>query len=200
MRKQEKHPYTEIINAKQKNLSRQKRQEALSWLAKNFPQAFDNTQNIRPLKKGIMDDILKHEKTKQANISSSKLREAVVIFARRIDYLITLKSREMRIDLEGNIVEPVSEDEAMRAAQKIKKMVEKSVKNSRKTVLNTPGTARNYSSRGYNFEQNNLIDDNKANNKTPAITIKNKTTRNFDPTAVLRLKEKLGLAREKETV
>lgn len=200
MRKQEIHPRTEIINKKQKNLSKKARQEALSWLAKKFPAAFDNTQTIRPLKKGIMQDILKYvNEAKQDGISISKLREAVVIYTRRIDYLITLKAREMRVDLEGNADILVSEEEAGRAAQKIKKRVEKSVKNARKNLSNVTTCAKAYTHQDYNKEQN-YFESNKVANKPPLVTIKTKSTRNFDPNAVTRLKEKLGLVREKETV
>ncbi len=126
MRKQELHPRTAVINKSQKNKSKNARSEALAWLAATFPPAFDNTLYISPLKIGIMADILKHaDKAAEAGISNSKLREAVVLFTRRLDYLICLKSREMRIDLEGNPVSQVTEEEAECAAQKIKKRVEK---------------------------------------------------------------------------
>lgn len=68
-----------------------------------------------------MSDILQHaEKAEQVGISKSKLREAVVLFTRRLDYLACLKAREVRIDLHGNPVAEVTEEEAEHASMKIK--------------------------------------------------------------------------------
>ena len=135
MRRQELHPRRAVINKVQKNKSKNARNEALVWLAATFPQVFDNTLCIRPLKAGIMDDILVHaDKAAEVGISKSKLREAVVLFTRRIDYLTCLKTREMRVDLNGEPVAVVTEEEAERATIKIKKRVEKSARNARKNL------------------------------------------------------------------
>lgn len=133
MRRQELHPRTAVINKTQKNKSKKARTDALLWLAANFPAAFDNSIRIRPLKIGIMDDILLHgDKAHEAGVSKSKLREAVVLFTRRLDYLACLKLRELRVDLQGNEVGEVTAEEAEHAAAKIKKRVEKSIRNARK--------------------------------------------------------------------
>jgi ProP effector len=215
MRKQELHPRTAVINQKQKNLSKKARLEALSWLAVTFPHAFDNKVRIRPLSVGIMADILAHaDKALAAGISVSKLRQAVVLFTRRIDYLICLKSREMRIDLEGNPVVAVTEAEAAVAAAKIKKRVEKSAKSAKKslatpsprikrpsadyhhTTLTAPITTEfvpYYPERAPAFSvQNSLGQPVRAT----SVTVKHKQTRAYDPDAVARLKEKLGLSRK----
>jgi ProP effector len=137
VRKQELHPRTEMIQKKQKHLVRRARHDALGWLAETFPAVFDNSVTIRPLKIGIMADILAHaDKALSAGISKSKLREAVVIFTRRVDYLTCLKAREMRVDLAGEAVAQVSEEEAHHAAVKIKKRVERSAKIARNLLVN----------------------------------------------------------------
>lgn len=228
MRKQELHPRTAVLNKSQKNKSKKARSDALLWLAANFPTAFDNSLRIRPLKKGIMEDILQHaDKALEVGISKSKLREAVVLFTRRLDYLTCLKAREMRIDLQGNVVAEVSEEDAEHAAAKIKKRVEKSVKNARKILaekvtgkpmFNPSGL--NYSAKSFN-ESTSDSDDYlptyparapafSTQNipaqpaRASAVVVKHKTTRQYDPDAVARLKEKLGLSRsmdeKKETV
>ncbi|WP_298624877.1 ProQ/FinO family protein [uncultured Legionella sp.] len=231
MRKQELHPRTAVINKSQKNQSKRSRSEALIWLAANFPLAFDNSLRIRPLKKGIMDDILHYaDKAAEAGISKSKLREAVVVFTRRLDYLACLKAREMRIDLDGNEVSDVSEEEAEHAAAKIKKRVEKSVRNARKILAGKTTTQAvsltQQQSHGYNSKpiqssstvaQDDYLPTYPARApaystqhastqpvRTAAVVVKHKTTRQYDPDAVARLKEKLGLSRsaeeKKETV
>ncbi|STX27662.1 ProQ [Legionella beliardensis] len=222
MRRHELHPRTAAINKAQKNQSKKAKSEALSWLATTFPQAFDNTVRIRPLKAGIMDDILQHaDKASKLGISRSKIREAVVLFTRRLDYLICLKTKEMRVDLEGNPVEPVTDEEALRAAIKIKKRIEKSVRNTRKPTDIKPSTQgiRQVNKLHHQFTHAPTSNDNQpdlhyierpplfntANSLNtsvkPTVIVKQKTTRQYDPSAIARLKEKLGLARktEKET-
>ena len=219
MRKQELHPRTAVINKIQKNQSKKARTDALLWLAVNFPAAFDNSLSIRPLKTGIMNDILLHaDKAEKIGLSKAKLREAVVLFTRRLDYLACLKLREMRIDLEGNEVVEVTEDEADHAAAKIKKRIEKSVKNSRKLMAeksvnqySTSQSAPSYPSKASG--QTPVTEDylptypvrSYATQNAPvqparsaAVVVKHKTTRQYDPSAVARLKEKLGLSRNLE--
>ncbi|MFI4963335.1 MAG: ProQ/FinO family protein [Legionellales bacterium] len=228
MRKQELHPRTAVINKTQKNKSKKARGDALIWLAAHFPMAFDNSLRIRPLKAGIMDDILLHaDKAAAADISKSKLREAVVLFTRRLDYLACLKAREMRIDLDGNDFSEVSEEDAAHAGAKIKKRIEKSVRNARKIAAESSSnySSSHQSSTGYNSKAPSQLASapeeylptyparspahsiqNTAAQpaKVSSVVVKHKTTRQFDPSAVARLKEKLGLSRsgleQKETV
>ena len=185
MKNQPLHPRTAAINQKQKNCSKQSRLQALTWLAMTFPQAFDNSQRIRPLKLGIMKDLLNcADQASESGISRSKLREAVVIFTRRIDYLTCLKAKEVRIDLFGNPEAVVTEDEAESAALKIKKRVEKNAKNARKLVAD-PGVKP--------FKQPNVSLLPEQSNLS-LVNVKHKQVRSFDPAAVARLKEKLGLS------
>ncbi|WP_131776879.1 ProQ/FinO family protein [Legionella impletisoli] len=213
MRKHELHPRTAIINQKQKNLSKHARLEALRWLAGRFPKAFDNTVQIRPLKKGILTDLMEYaEEAEQAGISKSKLREALVVFARRIDYLTSLKAREMRINLEGEPVEEVTEEEAEKAAAKIRRRVEKSAKNARKSTLVKPTFSGNAKpsfpstyasaepSQTYYTDRESTLNhtlSNAAASKPATVVVKHKSARPYDPEAVARLKQKLGLSRKK---
>ncbi|STX50129.1 ProQ [Legionella busanensis] len=220
MRRYELHPYTAVINKAQKNQSKKAKSDALTWLATTFPQAFDSTMRIRPLKAGIMSDILQHaDKAHSLGISRSKIREAVVLFTRRLDYLICLKAKEMRIDLEGNPVEPVTTEEAERAALKIKKRIEKNIRNTRSTMMvnkptasifiNQPNT--NHQASNFNLSSHHSSDahyiekpplfstvDNTNTLSKPTVIVKRKPSRQYDPGAVARLKERLGIARKSE--
>ena len=224
MRKQELHPRTAVVNKNQKNQSKKARTDALAWLAANFPAAFDNSIRISPLKTGIIADIFQYaDKAAQAGISKSKLREAVVLFTRRLDYLICLKSREKRIDLQGNVFVEVTEEEAGHAAVKIKRRVEKGVRNARKIMAekmsgqsaNTSHQSNSYIPKSTSQTATPVADDYLPTyparspaylaQHTPAqparaasIVVKHKTTRQYDPDAVARLKEKLGLSRSLE--
>lgn len=214
MRKQELHPRTAVINKTQKNKSKKARIDALQWLALNFPNAFDNSMRIRPLKNGIMADILLHaDKALAAGISKSKLREAVVLFTRRLDYLICLKACEKRIDLNGSEVDAVNEEEANHAATKVKKRIEKGIRNARKTLAEKTAVQSVNSYHSKINQQSHSIDDTlpiyppraytppaapTSQNRTAAVIVKHKTTKQYDPDAVARLKEKLGLSRSQE--
>ncbi|MDP3562181.1 MAG: ProQ/FinO family protein [Legionellaceae bacterium] len=214
MRKQVLHPRTAAINQKQKNQSKKARLEALNWLAKAFPLAFDNRERIQPLTLGIMDEILNHaEQAAKDGISKSKLREAVVLFTRRLDYLACLKAREMRIDLNGNVAEMVTEEDSERAAIKIKKRIEKGIKNARRvTVLpsmpktsnqSVPSSPVQVTSTAYYPERQPAYSNQHSVSSSPrisSVTVKHKQTRQYDPDAVARLKEKLGISRKLEEI
>ncbi|MBP6917986.1 MAG: ProQ/FinO family protein [Legionellaceae bacterium] len=197
MRKQIIHPRTAAINQKQKNHSKKSRLDALHWLQSRFPAAFDNRTQIRPLNVGIMNEILRHaEQTDGLGISKSKLREAVVLYTRRLDYLACLKARELRVDLMGNPSVRVSDEEAERAAAKIKKRIEKTIKNSKKLTTGTP----EISARAKiieimpRAETERLAADPIA---ARSVSVTHKQSRAYDPQVVARLKEKLGLSQQK---
>lgn len=221
MRKQELHPRTAVVNKTQKNQSKKARFDALQWLASTFPEAFDNSTSIRPLKAGIMDDILQHgEQAAEAGISKSKLREAVVLFTRRLDYLACLKLRELRIDLQGNTLCEVTQEEAEHAAAKIKKRVDNSARNARKLIAalsampTTPlhsapsSVAKSEHSAApisedylptYPARAPSFTNQNTPAPKSTSVVVKHKITRQYDPSVVARLKEKLGLSRMEKT-
>ena len=191
------------------------RSEALVWLTAKFPNAFDNTRAINPLKVGIIEDILLcADEAALVGISRSKLREAVVVFTRRIDYLTCLKAREMRIDLYGNPVSTVTVDEAEKAAIKIKKRIEKCARNARKTLesktspvlrpaawksvpLIVNGNDSNEADPHY-IDRPPLYGSTSVTPKTAAVIVTHRGGRQYDPEAVAKLKEKLGLSRKTE--
>jgi len=198
------HPRTSTINQKQQYHSKMSRLNALTWLRKTFPLAFDSERKIAPLKIGIIHDILAHADAAAAEgISKSKLREAVVIFTRRIDYLVCLKSREMRINLQGELISEVSAEEAEQAALKIKKRIEKSLKTSRsvtshiKSNKNTNTIDKEPMLHTMNQVDSNFITEQHTQ-KTVIVT--RKAARTYDKDAVMRLKAKLGLTTVEETI
>ncbi len=201
MRNQPLHPHTAAINSKQKNLSKIARHKALAWLTEQFPKAFDNSTQIQPLKVGILDDILLHaEQAEKAGISKSKLREAVVIFTRRLDYLACLKAREMRVNLKGEPTTQVSEEDAERAALKIRRRIEKSAKNARTTPPKKQVVSKPTAAEAHVPEPAPAFSatTSAAPTRPKSVTIKHKAARTFDPNAVARLKEKLGIVQKEE--
>ena len=209
MRKQVLHPHTAAINQKQKNKSKKAKLDALNWLACEFPHAFDNRESIRPLSLGIMDDILESaDKAAQLGISKSKLREAVVIFTRRVDYLACLKAREMRVNLQGQPTEMVNDEDAERAAMKLRKRIEKSMKNARRVALpvkKTPQVRYGLDTESVSAQGGTLYCSERQNTyynqalsvpaaKTAPVMVKHKQSRQYDPDLVARLKQKLGIS------
>ncbi len=192
------HPITEKVNKKQKNKSKQAKMDALTWLAKTFPAAFDNSNKILPLKIGIIDDILSYEEDINAKgISKSKLRQAVAIYTRRIDYLVCLKAKEFRVDLQGNPISAVTEEEAQKAALRLKKHIEynKSSREQESLIVEEPVMkSKSFYVSSQSLYQDINEDSEQSNvmaSKGPSI--KHKAKRNFDPELVARLKEKLGI-------
>jgi ProP effector len=218
MKKSVLHPRTALINAIQKKESKKTRTQALQWLADTFPEAFDNKIRIRPLQIGILDAILEQaELAQQQGISKSKLREAVVIYTRRLDYLVCLKARETRVDLQGKPCTQVTEEEAASAAIKVKKRVENHIKHVKKTTTESVGWAsaqqppqgsvkspqgRAVPSAQESFPvyplRANHTESKSATAKPTTVMVKHKTTRAYDPDAVARLKEKLGISNNSE--
>ena len=194
MKKYTLHPMTERINHQQAIRSKAKRQEALLWLKQQFPDAFDNSTRIRPLKIGIMNDIFQYtEQAEKAGISRSKLREAVVLFTRRLDYLTTLKAQEMRIDLHGNPVCLVSPSEAEIAANKIKKHLERKIKKASPFGEENQAMQRKLvTPEQHQFQINPVL----AMTPRAEVIIKHKTSRSYDPDAITRIKQQLGLGKK----
>ncbi len=160
--------------------------EALSWLAKTFPEPFDTETQVRPLKIGIIDDIFAYmEENNIDDISKSKLRQALVLFTRRMEYLVCLKGREPRIDLHGQTCGEVTETQALAAGDKIKQHVEGMMESKHVKASVNEGVSCS------RVSENSSI---KA--ASPKVVIKRKVNRRFDPEAVARFKEKLGIAKE----
>lgn len=202
MRKQPLHPRTASVNNKQKITSKHARHAALQWLAQQFPEAFDSKECIRPLKLGVMKDVLAYaEEAARAGISKSKLREAIVVFTRRIDYLACLKAQEMRIDLMGQPTTQVTAEEAEKAAAKIKKRIEKTIKNTHRPAASpakAPAAAAAPRLTPHHYPEPAVFHHAVETPKRamPSITVK--PARSYDPQAVARLKAKLGLSLEKQ--
>ena len=86
-------------------------QEALALLCKHFPKAFVKDGECKPLKVGILEDL----KPLIANIeglSISKVRAAVRVYTTRLRYFYAVREGAMRVDVQGNEVEPVTAEHA----------------------------------------------------------------------------------------
>jgi len=212
------HPTTEKVNRSQIESSNIARINALKWLAKTFPEAFDTNNRVRPLKKGILEDIFTYlEEKPESNISKSKIRQAVVMFTRRMEYLVCVKCRNPRINLQGEYVDDVTDAEVEYAAEKIRLHVESAIQ-----VSDKPPRSRRYEAcdkfapRARDLLRKekkdatevtpammmDYADDNKGHetSSSPAlttqVTVKRKINKRIDPEAVARLKAKLMIKKQ----
>ncbi len=85
--------------------------EALELLYQHFPKAFIKEGDCKPLKVGILED-LKPLIADIEGLSISKVRAAVRIYTTRLRYFYAVREGAMRIDLNGNEVEPVTAEHA----------------------------------------------------------------------------------------
>lgn len=204
------HPTTKEVNKRQIELSNKAKIEALEWLASTFPEAFNTESRVRPLKKGIMDDIFAYlDKNPEPDLSRSKLREAVVMFTRRMEYLVCLKCRNDRIDLEGNFASEVTEEEAEQAVSKIKGSMHDasdkykrasnfSTREPRKASFNSPHSATTMPPIMHEGSTLVAASSSACMPKTvhTQVTIKRKIAKRIDPEAVARMKAKLGITKQ----
>lgn len=132
--KQRQHPNTERVNREQQQASKEAKKLTFEWLIKTFPQTFfTDKENIRPLKLGIIDDILNYlSHCNQSSISRSKIRQSIQHYARRLPYLKQLQFEASRIDLQGREAGFVTEEEEELAIRKIKRALSRSKLRMRK--------------------------------------------------------------------
>ena len=92
----------------------------IDWLIEHFPNAFFKRGNhIKPLKIGIFDDIIDfYERLDSPPFSKKSLREALSYYSASPAYLSCQKEDAPRIDIYGNEVDVVTQDQAKYAYQR----------------------------------------------------------------------------------
>ncbi|MGL6029401.1 MAG: ProQ/FINO family protein [Legionella sp.] len=92
----------------------------IDWLIEHFPNAFFKKGNqVKPLKIGIFDDIIDfYERLDSPSFSKKALREALSYYSASPAYLSCQKNNTARVDIYGNEVDVVTEDQAKYAYQR----------------------------------------------------------------------------------
>lgn len=94
--------------------------EVINWLIENFPNAFFKKGNqVKPLKIGIFDDLIDfYERLDTPPFSKKSLREALNYYSASPAYLNNQKENSARVDIYGNEVDVVTEEQAKYAHQR----------------------------------------------------------------------------------
>ena len=94
--------------------------EIIDWLVEHFPQAFFKKSNqVKPLKIGIFDDIIDfYERLDTPPFSKKSLREALSYYSASPAYLNCQKADAARVDIYGNEVDVVNTEQAKYAYQR----------------------------------------------------------------------------------
>lgn len=102
------------------NTAKKDKIEIIDWLIDNFPNAFFKKSNqIKPLKIGIFDDIIDfYERLDTPPFSKKSLREALSYYSASPAYLSCQKTDAGRVDIYGNEVDVVTEEQAKYAYQR----------------------------------------------------------------------------------
>ena len=94
--------------------------QIIDWLIEHFPNAFFKKGNqVKPLQIGIFDDIIDfYERLDTPTFSKKALREALSYYSSSSAYLNCQKANTARVDLFGNEVDIVTEEQAKYAHQR----------------------------------------------------------------------------------
>ncbi len=94
--------------------------QVIDWLIENFPNAFFKKGNqIKPLQIGIFDEIISfYDRLESPPYSKKALRESLSYYSSSPRYLICQKTGAARVDLYGNEIDIVSEEQAKYAHQR----------------------------------------------------------------------------------
>lgn len=108
--------------------------QIIDWLTENFPAAFfSKARHIKPLKIGIFDDIIDYyERMESPPYSKKSLREAINYYSVSPAYLSCQKVNTARVDLYGNEVDVVTEEQAKYAYQRYLERY-----TNKKTIINS---------------------------------------------------------------
>ena|SRR3990167_9675948 len=99
---------------------KKERLATITWLIEYFPAAFfKHPKDIKSLKIGIFDDIVDfYDRLENPPFSKKKLREALNYYSSSPAYLINQKAGSARLDLYGNEIDIVTEEQAKYAHQR----------------------------------------------------------------------------------
>lgn len=117
------------MNHPESNVKKEKL-KVIEWLTEHFPAAFfPKAKQIKPLKIGLFDDLIDfYERLDSPPFSKKLLREALNYYSGSPSYLSSQKANTPRVDLYGNEVDVVTEDQARYAHQRFQERFARTAK------------------------------------------------------------------------
>ncbi|MCI2284147.1 RNA chaperone ProQ [Colwellia sp. MSW7] len=103
--------------------------DIISYLVEKFPACFSLKGPVKPLKVGIFQD-LAEKLDDDETISKTRLRQALRHYTSSWRYLKAIKVGAFRVDIEGNDVAEIDEEQAKYASKTLKESQEKFGNNS----------------------------------------------------------------------
>lgn len=102
------------------NATKKDKQVIIDWLIEHFPAAFfKKSKDVKPLQIGIYDDIIDfYERLDTPPFSKKGLKEALSYYSASPAYLLSQKANSARVDIYGNEVDVVTEEQAKYAYQR----------------------------------------------------------------------------------
>lgn len=109
-----KYTFLDIYMTQIQHPSKKEKLNTIAWLIEYFPAAFfKHSKHVKPLKIGIFDDIIDfYERLASPPFSKKVLREAINYYSSSPAYLSCQKKDTPRVDLYGNDVDLVTEEQA----------------------------------------------------------------------------------------
>jgi ProP effector len=101
-------------------LAKRDKLSIIDWLIEHFPAAFfKKARHVKPLKIGIFDDILDfYHRLDARPFSKKSLRTALTYYCTSPAYLNAQKQNKARLDLFGNEMDIVTDEQAKYAQQR----------------------------------------------------------------------------------
>lgn len=111
---------------------KKEKQQIILWLTEHFQAAFFlRAKEVKPLKIGIYEDVMDfYERLNSPPFSKKQIRDSLHYYSSSPAYLLAQKPNAARIDLFGNEVDIVTEEQAKYAHERYQqKYTQKSAKN-----------------------------------------------------------------------
>tara|TARA_R110002050_G_scaffold105565_10_gene215324 strand:- start:259 stop:918 length:660 start_codon:yes stop_codon:yes gene_type:complete len=103
--------------------------DVITYLVEKFPACFSLKGPVKPLKIGIFQD-LAEKLNDDETISKTRLRQALRHYTSSWRYLKAIKVGALRVDIDGNTVAEIDEEQANYASKTLKESQEKFGNNS----------------------------------------------------------------------
>ena len=105
-------------------IKRTSTKDIIAYLAEKFPECFTIKGPVKPLKIGIFQD-LAEKLNEDETVSKTRLRQALRHYTSSWRYLKMIKVGASRVDVEGNAVAEIDEEQANYASKTLKESQEK---------------------------------------------------------------------------